>query len=173
MHAPAHTMVQPLKHRSLADFANMSEQDTSALLAFAGELQNALRAGMNGRALRGKNLALLCDTVDADGAALFQRAASGLGAQVAHLRPSLSRFSTAQEVQHTARVLGRLYDALDCVGMPPDLVHQIGVAAGVPVFEAISSSRHPTVRLADQLDGEEIDDRRCAVMQAVLLSALA
>ena len=173
MPASAHTLVQPLKQRSLADFANMSEQDASALLAFAGELQSTSHAGMTARALRGKNLALLCDTVDADGAALFQRAVSDLGAQVAHLRPSLCRFSTPQEVQHTARVLGRLYDAMDCLGMPPELVHEIGVCAGVPVFEAISSSRHPSVRLADQLDGEAIDDRRCAVMQAVLLSALS
>ena len=128
---------------------------------------------MNMRSLRGKNLALLCDTVDADGAALFQRAASQLGAQVAHLRPSLSRFSTLHEVQHTARVLGRLYDAMDCVGMPADLVLEIGAAAGVPVFEAMSSSLHPMVRLAEQLDGLDIDDKRCAVMQAVLLGALA
>ena len=173
MHAPAHTMVRLLKQRSLTDFAAMSGQDTDALLALARELQSASRAGTGIRPLRGKNLALLCDALDADGATLFQRAASELGAQVAHLRPSLSRFSTPQEVQHTARVLGRLYDAMDCVGMATGLVLQIGAAAGVPVFEAISSSRHPMARLAEQLDGEAIDDKRCALMQAVLLGALA
>ena len=173
MHVSTHTMVPPLKHRSLTEFAAMSAQDASGLVALARELLSTSHTGVAGRVLRGKNLAVLCDTVDADGAELFQRAASDLGAQVAHLRPSLSRFSTPQEVQHTARVLGRLYDAMDCVGMPADLVHQIGVAAGVPVFEAISSSRHPTARLADQLNGEAIDDKRCALMQAVLLGALA
>jgi ornithine carbamoyltransferase len=174
MHASAHAMAPLLKQRSLSDFAAMSEQDTRALLGLAHRLQTASQAGLNGRILRGKNLALLCDTVDADGAELFQRAASDLGAQVAHLRPSLSKFSTPQEVQHTARVLGRLYDALDCVGMPPELVRQIGVAAGVPVFEAISSNRHPTAALAGQLNGDSTDvDKRCAVMQAVLLGALA
>ena len=174
MHAPAHTMAPPLKHRSLSDFAAMSEPDTRALLAVARDLQMASQAGLNGRILRGKNLALLCDAVDANGAALFQRAASDMGAQVAHLRPSLSKLSTPQEVQHTARVLGRLYDALDCVGMPPELVRQIGVAAGVPVFEAVSSSWHPTAKLAGQLNGDATDDdKRCAVMQAVLLGALA
>jgi ornithine carbamoyltransferase len=165
-------MVQPLRHRSLTDFAAMSATDVSSLLALARELLSASRAGPTGRVLRGKNLAVLCDAVDADGAELFQRAASDLGAQVAHLRPSLSRFSTPQEVQHTARVLGRLYDAIDCVGMPPDLVRQIGIAAGVPVFEEISSRQHPTASLADQLNGDAIDDRRCAVIQAVLLGAL-
>jgi ornithine carbamoyltransferase len=61
---------------------------------------------------------------------------------------------------------------MDCIGMPPDLVHQIGVAAGVPVFEAISSSLHPTAALARQLNGGASDDKRCAVMQAVLVGAL-
>ena len=173
MHVSAHTMVPPLKHRSLTEFDAMSAQDASGLVALARELLSTSHAATAGRVLRGKNLAVLCDTVDADGAELFQRAASDLGAQVAHLRPSLSKFSTPQEIQHTARVLGRLYDAMDCVGMPADLVHQIGVAAGVPVFEAISSSRHPTAKLADQLNGEAIEDKRCALMQAVLLGALA
>ena len=167
-------MVQNLKYRSMIEFAAMSEQDTTALVGFARALQRATRAGTTQRALRGKNLAVLCDTADVDGAALFRRAASDLGAHVAQLRPSLSILSTAQEVQHTAQYLGRLYDALDCVDMPPDLVRRIAAAAGVPVFEAISSKRHPTWNLADRLDDRATpDENRCAVLQAVLLGALA
>jgi ornithine carbamoyltransferase len=166
-------MVLNLKHRCLTDFATMSAQDTSALLARARELQAAARAGTTQRALRGKNFGLLCNETDAGDAALFQRAASALGAQVAHVRPSLSELSSPQEVRHTARVLGRLYDAVNCVGMAPDLVRQIGTEAGVPVFEGIASPRHPTARLAARLDGGMADeDKRCLVIQAVLLSAL-
>jgi len=167
------TMVLNLKQRSLNDFATMSALDMGTLLARALELQRSMRAGAPQRALRGKNLGLMCDASDDGDAALFQRAASTLGAQVAHLRPSLSELSTADEVSHTARVLGRLYDAVDCVGMPPDLVRRIGTHAGVPVFEAIASPRHPTARLAGLLDAEAApDDNRCLVIQAVLLSAL-
>ena len=167
-------MVPNLKHRSLTDFADMSSHDMSALLTQARELQSASRMGASQSLLRGKNLGLLCDAADAAGAALFQRAATALGAHVAHLRPSLSESSTAQEVQHTARVLGRLYDAVDCVGMAPDLVRRIGTEAGVPVFEGIASPHHPTARLASELDPDaRSEDNRCLVIQAVLLSALA
>ncbi|MEP7295277.1 MAG: ornithine carbamoyltransferase [Burkholderiales bacterium] len=166
-------MVLNLKHRSVNDFASMSPQDTAALLAHARELQQALRAGTPHRGLRGKNLGLMCDTTDDGGAALFQRAASALGAQVAHLRPSLSERSSPDEVSHTARVLGRLYDAVDCIGMAPGLVRSIGTHAGVPVFESIASPRHPIAKLAEQLDGDTAgDDNRCLVIQAVLLNAL-
>lgn len=174
MHAPTQTVAQNLKYRSLTDFATMTGTDVAALLSLARRLQDASLTDANRRALRGKNVALLCDVVDDDESALFQRAASGLGAQVAHLRPQLSQLSVPQEVQHTAQLLGRLYDALDCVGMPSDLVGRIGAAAGVPVFEAISSRAHPIARLAIGLDpGQALDDNRCAVVRAVLFSALA
>ena len=167
------TMVLNLKQRSLNDFATMSALDMGTLLAQARELQRAMRAGSPQRALRGKNLGLMCDASDDGDAALFQRAASTLGAHVAYLRPSLSELSTPDEVSHTARVLGRLYDAVDCVGMAPALVRSIGTHAGVPVFESIASPRHPIAQLADQLDGGTThDDKRCLVIQAVLLNAL-
>jgi ornithine carbamoyltransferase len=167
-------MVLILKQRSLDEFATMPARDMSALLAHARELQAAARAGTAQRALRGKNFGLFCDSADDGDAALFQRAATALGAQVAHLRPSLSELSTPQDVRHTARVLGRLYDAIDCVGMSSDLVQRIGADAGVPVFEGIASSRHPTAVLAEQLDGAAAaEDKRCLVIQAVLISALA
>jgi ornithine carbamoyltransferase len=157
------------------EFGTMSDPDTSALLAFARELQTAARGGVMRLVLRGKNIALLCDAAygaSAD-AALFQRAAWELGARTANLRPGLSGLSTPAQVQHTAKLLGRLYDALDCVGMPADLVHQISAAAGVPVFEALSSHDHPAFELANRLNDRPTgDDNRCAVMQAVLVSAL-
>ena len=167
-------MAPTLKPRSLNDFATLSAQDTSALLARAHELQFAARSGTPQRLLGGKNLGLLCEAADDADAALFQRAAMALGAQVAQLRTSLSTLSTPDEVRHTARVLGRLYDAVDCMGMAPELVIVIGAEAGVPVFEGIASAQHPTAGLARLLDGSAtLADRRCLVIQAVLLSALA
>ena len=166
-------MTQNHKVRSLRELATPPNNDAAAVLARARALHAAARAGMPALPLRGKNLGLLCDSADAHDGALFQRAASALGAQVAHVRPSLTEHSSAQEIQHTARLLGRLYDAIDCVGMAPGLVGKIGAGAGVPVFEGIASPRHPTAGLADLLDAPLADDdRRCLVIQAVLLGAL-
>jgi len=161
-----------LKHRNLPEPAATSH-DAAQLLARAREL-DSLHSGMAPRMLRGKNIGLLCDADDNVDAALFQRAASALGAQVARLRPNLTATSTPQEVQHTARILGRLYDAVECVGMAPELVDRIGAEAGVPVFDGIASPQHPTAALANQLpDGASLENRRCLVIQAVLLNALA
>ena len=152
----------------------MSPRDVTAVLASARTLQRAAGAGKVQPLLRGKNLGLLCEADDDRDAALFRRAAVELGAHVAHIRPSLSELSTPQEVQHTARLLGRLYDALECQGMAPALVQQVGNDAGVPVYDGIASQGHPTAILAALLGGDTSPaDNRRFVLQAVLLNTIA
>ena len=155
-------------------FNQMSPRDVTAVLANARTLQRAAEAGKTQPLLRGKNFGLLCEADEDGAAALFRRAAVELGAQVVLIRPSLSELSTPQEVQHTARVLGRLYDAVECQGMAPALVQQVGNEAGVPVYDGIASQDHPTAKLAELLgsDASPADNRRF-VLQAVLLTTIA
>jgi ornithine carbamoyltransferase len=150
----------------------MSPRDQNAVLTSARALQRAALAGATQPLLRGKNLGFLCDSDDGE-ADLFRRAATELGAHVAHIRPSLSDLSTPAEVRHTARMLGRLYDAVACQGMAPALVRQLGDSAGVPVYDDIASPRHPSAALASQLGGDASDaDNRRYILQAMLLTSL-
>ena len=151
----------------------MSPQDLNAVLASARALLRASQAGKAQALLRGKNLGLLCEADNGD-AALFRHAATEMGAHVAHIRPSLSELSTPQDVQNTARMLGRLYDAVECQGLTPALVLQVASDAGVPIYAGIASDDHPTAKLAALL-GEDTSpaDNRRYVLQAVLLSTIA
>lgn len=171
-------MALDLNQRSLVEFEALSAH-MSALLARAQELPASQGAGTAQAAagqppLHGKKLGLVCGVADDHDAKLFTRAANALGAQVALLRPSLSVLSTAAEVQRTAHVLGRLYDALDCMGLPYDLVQRISADAGVPVFDGLASGAHPAHRLAHGSATTEpgSDEWRCVVIQAVLLGVL-
>lgn len=154
----------------------MPPDDVAALLASANGLWHAAEAGTTQPLLRGKNFGLLCEPGEddaLDNAHLFRTAATALGAHVAQIRPSLSALATPQQVQHTARLLGRLYDAVECQGMAAALVQQIGRDAGVPVYDGVATVQHPTARLAEQLALEApLIDRRRAVVQAVLLSTV-
>lgn len=167
-------MTPNLANRSRQGFEKMSPHEIAALLASARTLQRAAQEGTTQPLLRGKNLGLLCEAADHPDAQLFRRAAVELGAHVAHIRPSLSELTTPQEVQHTARVLGRLYDAVECQGMPPALVRLVGEDAGVPVYDGVGSSGHPTARIADELDSSSSpEDRRRFVLQALLIGTIA
>jgi ornithine carbamoyltransferase len=163
----------PFLHcRSFADFQNMSQHDLDAVLAGARALQHAARAADLPPMLKGRNIGLMI-ACDGDDALLFCRAAGDLGARVSVIRSTLSVDSTAAEIQHTARVLGRLYDAVECQGIAHDLIEQLSDAAGVPVFDGMATAQHPTARLAERLDGETSDDNRRFVLQAVLLGSIA
>jgi ornithine carbamoyltransferase len=165
-----------LNQAALSAFAILSPHAVTALLADARMLQRAAQAGTLRPMLRGKNLGLLC-AVGAAGnedAALFRRAATELGAQVAHIRPSLSARSALPEFQSAARMLGRLYDAVECQCMPADLVQRLRLHVDVPVFDGLASPTHPIARVAELLDAEgALNDKRCFVLQAVLLCAVA
>ena len=148
--------------------------DAKALLDSARQLERAAQTTLPGNnPLRGKNLALLCDSESSDEAVLFRRAAEDLGARVAHIDPDWSTPNSSPDLQNTARTLGRLYDAVECQGLPADIVRQLGDAAGVPVYDGIAMPGHPTASLADALGpaGSQAA-RRQRILQAVLVTTL-
>lgn len=164
-------MVLNLKHRS-NDFSALSAQEAGALLACARELREA-PAATTARALRGKNLCLLSAPED-PAAALVLQAATALGAQVAQVPPPVSESSPPDEVRHTARLLGRLYDGVACIGIPTELVRRIAADVDVPVFDSITAPDHAVARLADQLgENTSAQDGQRLLIQALLLCTLA
>lgn len=149
----------------------MSPQNPSAAQAHARQLLQAAQAGNLQPLLRGKKLGLLCSSEDGEAARLFRRAAEALGAHVARLPVSLSALSSAQEVQHTARVLGRLYDAIECQDMDSALVTRVRQEAGVPVFDALAAAA--LEGSAEPDGGAAPAEQQLSLLQALLLGELA
>ena len=166
--SPEHRYVLSLGHLS-------SPRDAASVLENARRLQTEAQAGEpQPLLLSGKHLVLLCEDDTDACAVLFRRAAGELGAHVAHIRPSASGLATPPEVQRTARMLGRLYDAVECQGMATALVRQLRRDAGVPVYDGIASREHPSAELAESLGaGGSPADRRRFVLQAALLQTIA
>jgi ornithine carbamoyltransferase len=147
--------------------------DAAVLRSRARELADAGRAGLAATLLRGKNIGLLSAGGDAVGdGSLLLHAATGLGAQVARLPSSLGENSSLQEVDHTARMLGRLYDAVICQGLPLALVRRIRAGAGVPVLDGTTSWDQAASLLAQAQPDHGQDPRRFAV-QAALFAAMS
>ncbi len=144
-----------------------------SLLDQARGLQRAATAGRVQPLLRGKNLGLLCVDDSQPEAQLFRQAASELGAHVAHIGMSLSEHSAAQEVEHTARMLGRLYDAVECQGLNSALVQQMADVAGIAVYDGLACNERLISQLAAQLGNEAAaGDNRRFVLQALLLQTI-
>lgn len=142
-----------------------------ALVARAVALRQAAREGRVEPLLRGKYFGLICEQQDSEPAELFYAAAVALGAQVARIRPSVARLDRGQDAADTAVWLGRLYDAVECLGVPAETVAQIRRGAGIPVFDGIVSGNCTAATLAAIADPAADDpaaNRRC-VVQAVLV----
>ena len=54
-------------------------------------------------------------------------------------------------MKDTARVLGRMYDAIEYRGAGQEIVDELAKYAGVPVFNGLTDEYHPTQMLADVL----------------------
>jgi ornithine carbamoyltransferase len=124
----------------------LSRADLLALLDGAARLKQAARAGQPSTPLRGKNLALLGDTQGE----LMRRAATELGAKVALLSAP-----GGHGLNGSARLLGRLYDAVDCGPMAASALELLDRDAGVPVFNGLGADDHPTRVLAELLAMQE------------------
>lgn len=161
-------------YSSLLALDAMSPHDAAAVSVHAQALLLAAQCGQTQLLLRGKNIGLLCEADDDRDAALLSRSALDLGAKVAQIRPSLSELSTPLEVQHTARMLGRLYDAVVCQGMAPSLVQQVRQHAGVPVFNGVASWQPPPATTSSGQVGDfDAEPARRSLLQAALLRAIA
>ncbi|HEX5687509.1 MAG TPA: ornithine carbamoyltransferase [Ideonella sp.] len=166
--------MQPLLEPSPPEGAVPSlPPDRQALLDSAGRLLRAARTGALPPLLRGKRLALIRGPGETEEPQDFSRAANELGAHVAKIGSALTPDSDPVEVQDTARLLGRLYDAVECQGLPPALVQQLADAAGIPVYDGLATPSHDSAQLAPLLPGDELlSDKRRHVMQAMLLATI-
>ena len=124
--------------------------------------------------LRGKNIGILCDDPGGPAATLFASAASELGAHVVCIPITLDDRSAVAVIRDTAVLLAKLYDAVECLTMPPLVVESMQASANVPVFLGLSSDTHRTAALAAGITprpGEQPTARR-RILQAALLQAL-
>jgi ornithine carbamoyltransferase len=162
-----------LNPRELLGLHALSSRGEVLVLSTAAMLREAARAGTGALLLRGKKLGLLCAVDDHPDALLFRRAATDLGAHVASIRASLAELQTLEQVRSAARMLGRLYDAVECQDMHPDLVRQVATDAGVPVYAGMACRAHPAAGLAERLGDEATPgENRRFIVQALLLSTL-
>jgi ornithine carbamoyltransferase len=151
----------------------MSNADTQSVLQQAESLQRAAMSGRRHDSLRGKKLALLCETIGSADAALFQRAAAELGAHVSRVRPNLWEQMRVDDLRDTAQLLGRLYDAVECQGIAGELVERLRRHAGVPVFDGLATPAHPSAGLSARLEGDaDLADKRRFMLQAMLVAAV-
>ena len=124
-------------------------------LDVAAELKAKKKAGVPHRLLEGKNLALIFEKTSTRTRCAFEVAGHDLGMGVTYLDPSGSQIGKKESIADTARVLGRMFDAIEYRGFGQEIVEELAAYAGVPVFNGLTNEFHPTQILADFLTIQE------------------
>jgi ornithine carbamoyltransferase len=125
------------------------------LLDLARKLKIEKKTGTEEQRLIGKNVALIFEKSSTRTRCAFEVAAFDQGAHVTYLGPSGSQIGYKESMKDTARVLGRMYDAIEYRGFGQDVVEDLARFAGVPVINGLTDEFHPTQVLADLMTMEE------------------
>jgi len=148
-----------LENRSLLTLEDFTGEEIRGLLELAQELKSAKDSGNEEQRLRGKNIALIFEKASTRTRCAFEVAAYDQGAQVTYLGPSGSQIGHKETMKDTARVLGRMYDAIEYRGFAQEQVETLAEHAGVPVYNGLTTEYHPTQILADMLTMVEHADK--------------
>jgi ornithine carbamoyltransferase len=140
-----------LRNRSFLKELDFTPGEFRFLLRLASALKMAKYAGTETRRLDGKEIALIFEKTSTRTRSSFEVAAFDQGAHVTYLDPSGSQIGHKESIADTARVLGRMYDAIEFRGSRQADVEELAAHAGVPVYNGLTDEWHPTQMLADFL----------------------
>ena len=144
-----------LKNRSFLTLRDYTPREIAFLLKLAADLKTAKYAGTEVPKLQGKDIALIFEKDSTRTRVGFEVAAYDQGARVTYLGPTGSHIGHKESVKDTARVLGRIYDAIEYRGFGQEIVEELAKYSGVPVYNGLTNEFHPTQILADFLTMQE------------------
>jgi ornithine carbamoyltransferase len=148
-----------LHQRSLLELSDYTPEEIRELLDLAVELKREKAAGVRHPRLAGKNIVLVFEKTSTRTRCAFEVAAYDLGMGVTYLDPTGSQIGHKESIKDTARVLGRMYDAIEYRGFAQKVVEDLAAYSGVPVYNGLTDASHPTQILADVMTMEEHGDK--------------
>jgi ornithine carbamoyltransferase len=139
-----------LRNRNFLKLLDFSHRELRFLLELSRNLKAAKYAGTEVKRLDGKNIALIFEKTSTRTRCAFEVAAHDQGAHVTYLGPSGTQIGVKESMRDTARVLARMYDAVEYRGFDQSIVEELG-HHGIPVWNGLTTQFHPTQVLADLL----------------------
>src|SRR5216110_275618 len=131
-------MSTDLRNRDWLKISDFTAEEVLYLLDLAAQLKAAKYRGSEGQALQGKNIALIFEKTSTRTRCAFEVAAYDQGAHVTYLGPEGSHMGSKETVKDTARVLGRMYDAIEYRGFAEGTADELAAWSGVPVYNGLT-----------------------------------
>ncbi|HTO21462.1 MAG TPA: ornithine carbamoyltransferase, partial [Spirochaetia bacterium] len=144
-----------LKGRSLLTLKDWSPAEVRFVLDLSRQVKKERKAGKRPQRFQGSTLALLFEKRSTRTRCAFETAFGEEGGHPVFLSTADIHLGTKEALEDTARVLGRMFDAIEFRGFKQSTVEALAKWSGVPVYNGLTDEWHPTQVLADLMTLEE------------------
>jgi len=151
-----------LHGRSLLKVTDLTAGEFGYLVTLGEQSRAERHVGQRHSRLSGRNIALVFEKPSTRTRSAFEVAAHDEGAHVTYIGPGDSHLGSTETVKDVARVLGRVFDGIEYRGFAQETVETLGRHAGVPVWNGLTDTWHPTQMLADILTMRDHTDKPLA-----------
>ena len=144
-----------LKGRSLLTWLDYSAEEIMFLLDLSKKAKAEKKSGRVLNRFAGKSLAMIFEKRSTRTRCAFETAFGEEGGHPVFLSTADIQLGAKESVEDTARVLGRMFDAIQFRGFKQETAEALAEYSGIPVYNGLTDSFHPTQALADMMTFEE------------------
>lgn len=141
--------------RSLLTLLEYSPEEISFLLDLSAQVKRESRAKVIHRRFAGKTLAMIFEKRSTRTRLAFETAFAEEGGHPIFLSIQDIQLGAKESIEDTARVHGRMVDAIMFRGYKQETVEALAKYSGVPVYNGLTDVYHPTQVLADLMTVQE------------------
>ncbi len=152
-------MAVNLTGRSLLTLLEYTPEEISFLLDLSHHVKRESKAKIVQRRFVGKTLAMIFEKRSTRTRLAFETAFAEEGGHPIFLSIQDIQLGAKESVEDTARVLGRMVDAIMFRGFKQETVELLAKYSGVPVYNGLTDVFHPTQVLADLMTVQEVFGR--------------
>lgn len=145
-----------LQNKNFLKLLDYTSAEIEFLIDFALHLKKLKKGNIPHEYLKGQNIALLFEKSSTRTRAAFTVAVNDLGGHPEYLGANDIQLGKKESVIDTAKVLGSMFDGIEYRGFDQDAVELLGAHAGVPVWNGLTDTWHPTQMIADFMTIKEI-----------------
>jgi len=145
----------PFKGRSLLTWLDWEPEEILKILSIAEQVKKEAHNNEIHQRFLGKTIALIFEKRSTRTRSSFETAFGEEGGYPVFLSTQDIQLGGKESVEDTAKVLGRMYNAIEFRGYKQEHVEKLAKFSGIPVINGLTDDFHPTQVLADVLTLKE------------------
>ena len=142
--------------RSLLTWLDFEADDIRYFLEFSKTIKAQSRRGELNQRFIGKSIALLFEKRSTRTRCAFETAFGEEGGHPVFLSNDDIQLGDKESLEDTARVFGRMFNAIQFRGYKQSTAEILSEYSGIPVYNGLTDDFHPTQALADIMTMEEV-----------------